>query len=561
MVKLLRIKGDSTKNDTEIRNIFTETIQVLPRSKLALRSVRVNLANTPDFEDFDLVEDSTIVVDIGNATGTATIVKGDYISANRILTECQIQCNAANYISTGNNVYGYVHWQRNGSKSRCDIYETHQEAAGFIDDGNWITLEGDRASAGITNTTIISDSTAIEFFQEILVSTIPLTENVMSAALGTAQADTGTARIGAVSGAGGKMYYGIGLDAQVGTSGIYNIVKDDSLTPVVPTDENKIDGITVDNAGTTYAAGDAGSLTGGTGSGATYQVTSVTGGQVTGVEIISSGDRLYVPTDVLTLGDSGDGLATVQIQTLLPAVALGDVMKVNKVGNKCFLTLKRAGSSVKVINETITLSQECLEDQKCYWEIQGTNKEIGKSVHLNNVEVMTISLDPDPTLLGAGAQTSGSVMFPSIKPLGYNRLGVFLGFGDADTQYKAVGNPAVINSPKRLGGNLNYPGVMLGIEGLDLDSYSGGIDVQPSGIAIIDVLYPEDPDELNIIQMRVNDSMKLNIKNEQTLGIRDLRLAFYRDGEDSTGKSNGRFEKLQFIGTPVVVLEIFDPDE
>ena len=77
----------------------------------------------------------------------------------------------------------------------------------------------------------------------------------------------------------------------------------------------------------------------------------------------------------------------------------------------------------------------------------------------------------------------------------------------------------------------------------------------------MDVLYPEDPDELNVIQMRVNDAMKLNIKNESTIGIRDLRLAFYRDGEDSLGNDNGRFEKLQFIGTPVVVLEIYDPDE
>ena len=78
---------------------------------------------------------------------------------------------------------------------------------------------------------------------------------------------------------------------------------------------HEIDTISINAAGTTYAAVDAGFLTGGTGSGATYQVTNVEGvnGRVTGVKITSSGDRLYVPTDVLTLGDSGDGSAAVAI--------------------------------------------------------------------------------------------------------------------------------------------------------------------------------------------------------------------------------------------------------
>ena len=222
--------------------------------------------------------------------------------------------------------------------------------------------------------------------------------------------------------------------------------------------------------------------------------------------------------------------------------------------------MKRAGTDTNVINQTITLSQTALDEQKCYWDIQGT-PVANLPVKLNNVKVTTIDLNPDPTLLGSGVQTSGSLQFNTVTGLGFSRLGHFLGFPDADSPYQGVGDPVVIHSPRRFGGILNYPGVMLAVEGLDLDTYSGNIDVQPQGLSIIDVLYPEDPDELNVIQMRVNDAMKLNIKNESTIGIRDLRLAFYRDGEDSLGNDNGRFEKLQFIGTPVVVLEIYDPDE
>ena len=178
----------------------------------------------------------------------------------------------------------------------------------------------------------------------------------------------------------------------------------------------------------------------------------------------------------------------------------------------------------------------------------------------------TIGLNPDPTVLGSGVQTNGSIQFnstiqqPSGVNLGYSELGHLLGFSDT-TAYAGVGDPVSIVSPRRLGGILNYPGVMLGIEGLDLDTYTGNTDVLPTGLSIIDVLYPEDPDELNVIQMRVNDAMKLSIKNESTIGVRDLRLAFYRDAEDDNGKDTGRFQKLRFIGSPVVVLEIYDPDE
>jgi len=566
MVKLLRLKGDSTKNDTEIRNMFTESITVAPNSKLALRSVRVNLVNSPDFEDFDLQEDNTYTIGIGKGTGTATVAKKNYASANVLLRACQVAGNATSLTSdAGHSSFGYVHWQKNGAKSRCDLYETNVEDADFVSNPNWFTGAGSRAAGGIDNTTIISSSDAVPvLFQETLFNTIPLTKNQCSGAIGTSQANTGTVQIGAHGGSTGSILYGLSANGVGGgahnPTGEYNTIQDDVATPVIPTDADNINGFTITNPGTGYAVDDTGAFTGGLGVGGTFKITSEAGGTVTGVEITSSGDKGYRVGDVLTLSGAGNGDATITVNGLKPVLAIGDILQVQKNGNKVHLSMKRAGTTTNVINEILTLPQSTLDEQKCYWDIQGI-PAANFPLQLNNVQLTIIDLNPDPTLLGSAIQTSGSIQFNNVTALGFSRLGHFLGFPDADSPYTGVGDPVVINSPRRFGGILNYPGVMLGIEGLDLETYSGNIDVQPTGLSIIDVLYPEDPDELNVIQMRVNDSMKLNIKNESTLGIRDLRLAFYRDGQDSLGNDNGRFEKLQFIGTPVVVLEIFDPDE
>ena len=571
MVKLLRLKGDSTKNDTEIRNMFTETVQVKPNSKLALRSVRVNLVNSPDFEDFDLQDDNTYTITIGQGTGTATVPKGSYNSARIFLNSCQVAANQTVLTNdSGDNPFGYVHWQESGNKSKCDLYETQIEDAEFVQNGNWATIAGARAAGGINDQTIISTSNAVpELFNEVLVQTIPLTRNHISGALGTTQVNTGTVQIGAIGASTGTVLYalqanGVGGGAHNPT-GAYNIIQDNTPTAVIPTDADNINGFTITNPGTGYNVDDTGAFTGGSGVGGTFKVTSEAGNTVTGVEITSSGNKGYRVGDVLTLAGAGNGDATITVDSLKPVVAIADILKVEKSGSTARLTLKRGGTTVNVIDQTITLSQSALDEQKCYWDIQGT-PAANFPLQLNNVRLTTIGLNPDPTVLGSGVQTNGSIQFnstiqqPSGVNLGYSELGHLLGFSDT-TAYAGVGDPVSIVSPRRLGGILNYPGVMLGIEGLDLDTYTGNTDVLPTGLSIIDVLYPEDPDELNVIQMRVNDAMKLSIKNESTIGVRDLRLAFYRDAEDDNGKDTGRFQKLRFIGSPVVVLEIYDPDE
>ncbi len=50
MVKLIRLQGDSDKSETEIRNVFSDGVMNPPKSKLALRSCRVNFLNIEDLQ-------------------------------------------------------------------------------------------------------------------------------------------------------------------------------------------------------------------------------------------------------------------------------------------------------------------------------------------------------------------------------------------------------------------------------------------------------------------------------------------------------------------------------
>ena len=69
--------------------------------------------------------------------------------------------------------------------------------------------------------------------------------------------------------------------------------------------------------GTTYAVGNTGNCTGGSGSGATYTIDTIgANGTVTGVTITDKGQD-YLAGDILTLDGSGDSLATVSATTFV----------------------------------------------------------------------------------------------------------------------------------------------------------------------------------------------------------------------------------------------------
>tara|TARA_R110000868_G_scaffold404146_2_gene682033 strand:+ start:202 stop:1932 length:1731 start_codon:yes stop_codon:yes gene_type:complete len=100
------------------------------------------------------------------------------------------------------------------------------------------------------------------------------------------------------------------------------------------------DGIISDatgGGGTGYAATEVGNFTGGTGTGATYQVTAIgANGIITTFAIVSGGDG-YTVGDTLTF-DSGGGNATATVTTLIPPVTgnaiISQIEKVNTAGVK-----------------------------------------------------------------------------------------------------------------------------------------------------------------------------------------------------------------------------------
>ena len=95
---------------------------------------------------------------------------------------------------------------------------------------------------------------------------------------------------------------------------------------------------------------------------------------------------------------------------------------------------------------------------------------------------------------------------------------------------------------------------MVAIDGLDLESYSGvqvGGGLTNGHVNFLDVIYPthERPNE---IQYFADFPVPLFMKNNREINLKDLRISFVKqvDGTRAT-----------FRGSPVVVLEIYDPDE
>jgi len=92
--------------------------------------------------------------------------------------------------------------------------------------------------------------------------------------------------------------------------------------------------------------------------------------------------------------------------------------------------------------------------------------------------------------------------------------------------------------------------VLVVIDGLDLDTYMGGVNRGPSNVNILDVLF-EDPNKPRTISQIVSFPMPLDLKNEREVIIRDLRVRFL----------DSNLKPRSFVGNPSVVLELYGPEE
>tara|TARA_R110000737_G_scaffold329004_1_gene343926 strand:+ start:79 stop:1812 length:1734 start_codon:yes stop_codon:yes gene_type:complete len=87
---------------------------------------------------------------------------------------------------------------------------------------------------------------------------------------------------------------------------------------------------TLTNAGTTgYTTGESGNFTGGTGSGATFRITTATAGVITAIAITDSGKN-YSPNDVLTI-PGGDGTGRLTVNTVDTGTAITKTTTINSI--------------------------------------------------------------------------------------------------------------------------------------------------------------------------------------------------------------------------------------
>jgi len=453
MVKLIRLKGDSAKNNKEIRNIFSDSITLGKNSRLALRSAKVTMLTSIDQEDFPVPADTNYQYQIaGNAQiQTVVVPQAIYTSANALLRAVQIAANStlSGVASTSNEYYGiHNHWYTRNNNAILDVYRASESDAGFT---SWTLVLGAASDFNARTATRIETAGDTDV-ETVLAQIVPLVNNSFTFNFD----NVGQLEVGAVTGTAvtSTMAYGVKYDLG---DGQYKVILND------------LD---------------------------------------------------HVDTGVAFTGQ--------------------DNVAIEKKGSKLRVIIKRL-TGVEAFNQEYDIPQSVLDVQNLFW---GVNMFENGSTPYGISNASCVALEKlNPTVLQADIPVDIELTFNTPS-----KLSSYLGF--PDKTYKSQGQPATFQSPRIINGVQNYPSVLLTILGLDLDSYTGGTDKQPRNLNIVDVLYPQN----NVAQIEyiVNNPLKLDIKNSNPIVIRDLTMAFVRD---DTG------QQLEFIGNPIIVLEIYDEDE
>jgi hypothetical protein len=486
MVKLLRLKGNASKNNKEIRNIFSDSITIKPNSRVALRSCRVRLAELPSQESFDLAQPQSYTYNYSNVPAlTVTTPVGSYEGLHNLLRAMQIQANQTAPTASGTLFTRYlgVHniWQvvDNGQRASLSVYKAEVDSAEF--NSEWRSEAGDPILSRNNLTTTFGDGA-------VPTGTVVVRNPAIVPLVGSLFQFT----VGASS---------TGLPTNVGT---YEVGAIEAYDVDDPDDPIFMWNVKVDPANNRYLLQSVG---------------------VSDVEIA------LTPTE-------------------------GDIVKLYKRGSRAKLQVNQGGVITTV--SIPALDADMLNIQSANWAIRITSDKLdatpaNRLVAINQCSCTKIEqLQAPNQSLQYGITSPIDVTLNFVAPTDGSKNDLQQYLGLPDSSYSFAGNPATLTALRRALGLTAFPGVMLTVLGLDLDTYSGGSDTQPGSFNIIDVLFPEDINNPTLIQMRANDTMKLNIKNEREFLIRDLTLAF-------TNERTG--QPLVFYDDPVVVLEIYDPDE
>ncbi len=456
MVKLIRLKGDSTKNNKEIRNIFSDSITLSKNSRIALRSCKVNFKSSINQEEFELSADNEYKYRVlGSAVQTVTVPAATYTSANALLRAMQIASNQTlSDAAITADEYDGIHnvWTSDQDRAILNVYRAHEAGAAFST--QWVRTD-DKNPNGVSLGLNAVESDGNNDYGLILPQIVPLVSNTFTFTVARAK---GSYDLGAISFDDLTILYGVRYDK---TEDEYRMI-------------------------------------------------------VNGNSVVDTGI----------------------------AQQLGDIVSISKLGSKFNLTVTRAGTAI--VNTTINItdvpdSENVLTTQSQFWFID-FKATAGIAYELASCSCYALEKLNPSLALNADVPVDIQVDF------GTTDLSHFLGF--PDDNYQNQGQPATIRGERNIKGILTYSGIILNILGLDLDSYTGSQDSQPRNLNILDVLYPSN--DSSVIEYIVNNPLKLNVKNSNPMVIRDLTMSFVRDDTN---------QQLQFIGNPIIVLEVYEEDE
>ena len=556
MVKLIRLVGnaDSTGSSKtkEIQNTFRDNIFIKPNSRIALRSCFVEFDGENQVREFPITTDEsfeyrlqvqgsgpTITVAPSTTAGALWPVK-DYTDLSSMLRNMQIATNGTYPNDIDVDVYQGIHtvWQRTATdRAAFRVYQSNLDNANFTTD--WVNSEGD--DSGVTTgvsrldfTGVTSDGQPCVFQSAFLTPAMShesswITTDVTDGAGNFAEYEWNMVENDAPT----NVLWSVKLD----DTGSYSCFVGSTLVgqTTLPAQDDDVVNVTKrgptmifsfglqgggpikslfpGSAGSGYPNGSTSSvdLVGGSGSGATVDITVVGGAVVTS-----------------TISNAGSGYTS------------GDILTIQLGNNDATVTVGITDDTVF----TATIPNSLLQIQNISNEIKLINTGGLTPLQIDDAEVMIIDqLEPDQ--LSSTSPVDVNLQFNS-------DLGVLLGFHD-DT-YNKTGDPAQFLGNVAAPGSLKNPGIMVAIDGLDLESYSGvqvGGGIQNGHVNFLDVIYPthEHPNE---IQYFADFPVPLFMKNNREINVKDLRIAFVKqiDGKRAT-----------FRGSPVVVLEIYDPDE
>ena len=520
MVKLIKlVGGDGNANSNGvINNVFGDSIRIQPNSRIALRSCQVVLAQDADKEANFPVETGLNTygyrINGGSSDALANVVipVNEYQNASQVLHAMQI---AANSTAAPNSKFDGVHHQYgviSDFKTALEVYKASPARADFA---NWFYQRGDPSKS---------------------LNKLDLSQSLEITNLGSSYtAASGLAVFGG-SGAG--------------------------LTVTITVDgASEVTSVSIDNAGDgNYAVGDVLTIQqGGSGNDCTINlfatetfqlrtIPSVLSTQKFTLSQVGSFQWSVTPLDDGTIqfyglvvqgnATAGYNYATVAngvVSARAEVPANGDVIELTKSGPSSTVKVTRLGGSLVF---SVTQSITDLEEQNLSNFVSAT---AGSSAILDDATTTTLDLQG-----GGDSGVSHTVHLVT------NSIPVFraLGFTNGST-FNASGAPAVILSPNPATGTLERSGVIVALEGLDLDTYIGSVNApKGGGVNVLDVLFA-DPNDLRTLTQQVSFPMPLDVKNQREIVIRDLRVRFL----------NNDLRPISITGQASVVLELYGPNE